>query len=201
MNLSRICATVSENKNMKTEITLVFGQFRATVAVSADIDGAGAGAILRLAATQVLQRSPASAAEKKIAGYEKRPEKFNRREDASMSYSEERAATLAECFTGKANIQDSEDGKPEVWLEYACTDVSNQLEYAPATNKRYVQEKAAFAHVAGICENDLAAMKARFAEKISFTGEIGTLTEPSQAILLALEAHDKKLRAARLATL
>jgi hypothetical protein len=43
---------------------------------------------------QTLQRIPASRAEKAVAGYDKRPEKFSRSKDPSMAYSPESAEKL-----------------------------------------------------------------------------------------------------------
>lgn len=130
------CGTHYRKTKMKTEITWAFGQFRTTVAVEADVDGVAAGPLLRLAALNVLQRGPATAAEKAIAGYAKRPAGFDRRNDPSMAYTEDRAARVAEAFTGEVNIQDTDDGKPEVKLRFAATDVTDQTKYAGGGSER-----------------------------------------------------------------
>lgn len=74
---------------MKVQATSVFGQFRWTA--TGEISEPLAGVLLPFAITQVLQRSPSSNAEKAIAGYEKRPDKFKRN---SLNFNEGDAETL-----------------------------------------------------------------------------------------------------------
>lgn len=78
-----------------------FGNFgwTATLDVSQEI----ANILASKGLLQILQRSPASEAEKKLAGYEKRPKDFERKE---IPYSEANAQVLAELLGAKHEIDE-----------------------------------------------------------------------------------------------
>ena len=79
-----------------TNINWTFGNFDVTVRLTAELDGPKADKVLEAAGLKWLQRKPASAVEKLLAGYEKRPEGFKR---DSIPFSPERAEKVKAGFT------------------------------------------------------------------------------------------------------
>jgi hypothetical protein len=104
---------------------------------------------------QVLQRSPASRAEKVLAGYEKRPDKFNR---SSIEFSDEAAKTLS-TELGKA-VEIAEG------IEIVPTISVSEHVIGESTTPKFVEEKQIVArHVA---KGDLAEWAST---KIKFAGD------------------------------
>lgn len=80
---------------------------------------------------QVLQRSPASRAEKVLAGYEKRPDKFER---SSIDFSDANAETLANELSKAIEIADGMEIQPTVVAEYH--------EIGGTSQPKFVEERA-----------------------------------------------------------
>ena len=171
--------------NMKTEISWTFGNFDLTCVVAADVNGPAAERMLQFAATNILQRGPAGAAEKALAGYDKRPAGFQRN---SIAYNEQRAAKLTELFTGKFNL--NPDGEPEYALEYACTGVSEHIVGGSKQDLKYVEERKVCARHKDDYENFLVN---KIGTGVSY--EHGTYDNPTTEVLAAIRAYVKAMTA------
>ena len=122
--------------NMKINISWVFGNFKVSASTeveTAEPVGSMAVSLLEAGFLQILQRVPSSRAEKHLAGYEKRPEKFSR---ASLGYSEENALKLAEGFGTEVEIAEG------VKLKYAITDVVEHEGSEAGTSRKMATEMA-----------------------------------------------------------
>lgn len=106
---------------MKITTQWTFGNFKisaATEVETAEPVGGTAQMLMEAGFLQILQRVPSSNAEKHVAGYEKRPEKFQR---SSIAYSDETALKLIEGFGTQVNVGSKDE--PNIF-KYVITDVS-----------------------------------------------------------------------------
>lgn len=160
---------------MKTiNVSSVFGNFKwdANVEVSdSQID-----ALLGMGILQIMQRTPASAAEKEMAGYEKRPESFKR---GSIPYSEANAAILATHLEGA----EVDKGNP-------LSLVIQVSEYVPGvgTEPKYAAEKAKVESKGG----DPEALS-KLAKAVGYTG--GDLTTSNVDFLKAIKVEIARIAA------
>lgn len=126
---------------MKITVTWTFGNF--IVSAAADIVlnepvSPLTKAIIEKGFLQLLQRVPASNAEKALAGYEKRPAGFKR---DSIPYSEENALALSDAFGTTVEVEEG------VNLPFAITDVKENEGGESATSRKMATEM--WAKVAG----------------------------------------------------
>jgi hypothetical protein len=106
-----------------------FGNFKWTASV--DVSDEQARVLANAGLLQILQRSPASKAEKVLGKYEKRPSDFVR---SSIPFSDENAKTLAKFLGDKVEIADGVTITPKVAVEYH--------EIGAASQPKFVDEKA-----------------------------------------------------------
>ena len=182
------CAAISCHYTQKmkaTQINWTFGNFDITCSIGADVDGPAAEMLLRSAAINILQRGPAGAAEKLIAGYDKRPTGFQR---SSIAFTQQAAEKLKAAFTGRFNL--NPEGEPAVWMEYACDEVNDHaLAQGKQTDTKYVEERK----VAGRHATDWPQF---MADKIGFKEtEVGTFDNPAIPALAAIRAYVKAMTA------
>lgn len=100
---------------MQTTVTKTFGNFKWTGVF--EIPDSAIPAIIENGVAQIAQRSPASAAEKEMAGYTKRPEKFQR---VSIPFSEANAAILSKALS-KLTLDVSTDESKEELVDITGT--------------------------------------------------------------------------------
>jgi hypothetical protein len=110
--------------------TSTFGNFRWTA--SASVTDEQAAILANAGLLQILQRSPASKAEKSLAGYEKRPESFERKQ---IPYSTENADALSEFLGEAVEIAEGVKITPTVKVE--------EHEIGAASQPKYADEKYA----------------------------------------------------------
>ena len=127
---------------------------------------------------QVLQRSPASKAEKSLAGYEKRPEKFNR---SSIEYSDESAKALSGFLSEPIEIAEGQTIEPIV--------SATEHVIGESTAPKFVEEKQIVArHVA---KGDLAEWAST---KIRYAGDtVDAEGQPTTEFLTAVKAFKTAL--------
>jgi len=121
---------------MKIQTTWTFGNFSITAACnveSAEPVGPLAAALMEKGFLQLLQRVPASNAEKALAGYEKRPTGFKR---DSILYSEDNALALSEAFGTSVEVTD------KVMLPFSIVDVTEHVGGESATSRKSATEMA-----------------------------------------------------------
>jgi hypothetical protein len=118
-----------------------------------------------LGALQVAQRSPSTAAEKAMAGYEKRPKGFDRN---SIPFSEEGAKTLSDCLSSM-KIETGRTAKDEpIFTTLECVvEVTEKPETGDAASK-FTAERAKYASKKG----DKEALK-KLASAVDYDGELG----------------------------
>ena len=109
--------------------TSTFGNFRWTA--TASVTEEQAETLANAGLLQILQRSPASKAEKSLAGYEKRPDKFERKD---IPFSDENALKLAGFLGETVEIAEGVEITPEVKVEFH--------EIGAASAPKFVEEKA-----------------------------------------------------------
>lgn len=145
---------------MKAEST--FGNFKFTI--DAEVSDTQRDALAQLGLLQLAQRSPATAAEKKMAGYDKRPAGFKR---TSIAFSEENAAVLREAL-GKIKVPVGEDEKGNEITEDLLCDVTVS-EYVPGegSEPKFASERAKYVQRAG--EGKLEALAAG----VGYDGDLG----------------------------
>lgn len=169
---------------MKLQYGSVFGNFKWQA--EADVDAALVPVLAGLGALQIGQRTPSSNAEKVLAGYDKRPEKFRR---DSIPFSEDAADVLAEHLSSmKVEIGRNEKDEP-VYANITAEVVVGRYEGSTADVKM-ADERAAYARHA----KDLP----EFAAKIGFAGELGDGTKENAPVefLRSIRAYVNALRAA-----
>lgn len=166
---------------LKTNST--FGNF--AIEAEAEVSDEQRDALATLGLLQLLQRSPASAAEKAMAKYDKRPAGFKR---DSIPFNAENQATLEAELQKAIAFPKGEDEKPMADPVTCTVAVS---EYVPtAADVKMVDERAAYARHA----KDLP----EFAEKIGYKGELGDGTKENAPVeyLRSIRAYVNALRAA-----
>lgn len=139
--------------HMKLNTKSTFGNF--SIVVEAEVDEAQRDILAGLGLLQVLQRSPASAAEKKLAGYEKRPSGFKR---DSILFTEENALTLANTMSEPIEIAEGVKITPAITVS----------EYVPTeADVKMADERRAYAR------NGEKNTLDKLAAKVGFAGEVG----------------------------
>lgn len=119
---------------MKIQTQWTFGNFVITAETNvetAEPVGPVAQALMEKGFLQLLQRVPASNAEKALAGYEKRPAGFKR---DSIAYSEENALALTEAFGTTVEVDDG------VKLPFSILDVKENEGGESATSRKMATE-------------------------------------------------------------
>jgi hypothetical protein len=160
----------------------VFGNYKWSAV--ATIDDKLIDALLPLGALQVGQRSPSSAAEKEMAGYEKRPVKFNRA--AGIPFSTEGAAILAKHLK-TMRVEIGRNAKDEPVYAELNADV-NVEQYVPKEQDIVMaDERAAYAR------RGKAGELEELAAKVNFDGEVGDGTAENAPVdfLRAIRAWSK----------
>lgn len=146
---------------MQIKYGSVFGNYRWDAI--ADISDELVAVLAPLGALQIGQRSPSTAAEKEMAGYEKRPKGFNRN---TISFSEVGAETLAKHLkTMRVEIGRNEKDEP-VYASISA-DVTVTKYVPKETDVVMADERAAYAR------NAKADTLDKLAEKVGFDGEVG----------------------------
>ncbi len=149
-----------------------FGQF--AVSYAADVTDAQRDILAAFGLLQVMQRSPSSAAEKALAGYDKRPKGFER---DSIDYSDDAAAKLQAELEKEVEIADGQKISCEVEV------VQNVRE---AKEPKFAYEQKLYKGKGGDADK-LAAL----ALKVGYDGEVGDGVDAPMAFLIALNAFIK----------
>lgn len=132
-----------KNRTMNITVSWPFGNFE--VSAQADIAltepvNALTKSILEKGFLQLLQRVPASKAEKALAGYEKRPEGFKR---DSIPWSDDNALKLIEAFGTEVEVEKATDKAPAVVLPFTITNVVEHEGGEAGTSRKRATEMAA----------------------------------------------------------
>lgn len=115
---------------------------------------------------QVMQRQPSSAAEKQLAGYEKRPEGFKR---TSIPFTDENAETLKNALK-QIQIETGRDEKGAKILQSLTADSINVVEHVvEERGSTYAAERAKYA------EKKSEAELRKLAKAVGYDGDIGTV--------------------------
>lgn len=142
---------------MKINTSSTFGNFAITA--EANVSDALRDALANLGFLQVMQRSPASAAEKALAGYDKRPSGFKR---DSIPFSEDNAETLRKNL---ANMKFT-IGEGEASQEFNIDAEVLVTEHIPSVaDVKMNDERAAYGRNAGKLD--------KLASKVGYTGNVG----------------------------
>lgn len=161
-NNARLSA-FSHDNHMKLQTKSTFGNF--AIEAEANVTDAQRDYLAGLGLLQVLQRSPASAAEKALAGYDKRPSGFKR---DSIPFSEANAQTLADEMEKPISFGEDSGVEP---IECSIT-VS---EYVPSVaDVKMTDERNAYARNA----SKLQAL----ATKVGYAGALGDGTKENAPV-------------------
>lgn len=171
----------SAKHQMQIKYGSVFGNYRwdATADVTDDL----VSVLAPLGALQIGQRSPSTAAEKEMAGYEKRPKGFNRN---TIPFSEDGAKTLAKHLQ-TMRVEIGRNDKDEPVYANINADVA-VTKYEPSeADVKMPDERAAYAR------RGKAGELAELAEKVGFEGELGDGTAENAPVdfLRAIRAWSK----------
>lgn len=146
---------------MQIKYGSVFGNF--AWSATADVSDELVSVLAPLGALQLAQRSPSTAAEKVLAGYEKRPKGFNRN---TIPFSEVGAETLAKNLR-TIRLETGRNEKDEPVYAEIKADVT-VVEHVPSeADVKMPDERAAYAR------NAKADTLDKLAEKVGFEGEVG----------------------------
>jgi hypothetical protein len=160
-----------KNKTMHTlTCTSTFGNFKWTA--QAQITDEQAVILAEKGLLQIIQRSPASEAEKVLGNYEKRPTDFVR---SSIPFSEDNAETLAKFLGAEIELGEGVVIKPSVSVI--------EHEIGAASQPKFVEEKQIVERHAKA--GDLVAWAT---DKVGFTGE-GDLDVENVEFLKAVKAY------------
>jgi hypothetical protein len=166
---------------MQIKYGSVFGNYRWDA--EANVSDELVSVLAPLGALQIGQRSPSTAAEKEMAGYEKRPKGFNRN---TIPFSEAGASTLAKHLkTMRVEVGRNEKDEPVYGTISADVTVT---EYVPTeADVKMPDERAAYAR------NAKAGTLNALAEKVGFDGEVGDGTAENAPVefLRAIRAWSK----------
>lgn len=121
-----------------------FGQFQWTG--ECEVSQEAANRLAALGLLQIIQRSPSSAAEKLLAGYEKRPDKFKR---DSIPFTEDNAESLRKQLS--MVTLDADGDLPELKIE---VDVAVEQYIANIAESKFTEEKTIVGN--HVTKNDLA---------------------------------------------
>lgn len=169
---------------MKIQYGSRFGNFKWIA--EADIADALIPTLLQLGCLQLGQRSPSTAAEKEMAGYEKRPAKFER---DSIDFSDEAAAILAKHLSAM-KVETGRNEKDEPIFATIEADVKVEKYEGSTADVKMLGERAAY----GRHSADLAD----FAKLVGYAGELGDgkAENAPVAFLRAIKAYiDAQLKA------
>lgn len=158
--------------SMKLNTSSTFGNF--AIVAETEVSDKQRDALANLGLLQLLQRSPASAAEKAMAGYEKRPSGFKR---DSIAFSSLNAETLAKAMQAPIKVG---EGIEDLLCEIVVT------KYVPPVGEiKLTDERKAYARN--------AAKLPALAAKVDYKGEIGDGTEENAPVdfLRAIRAWSK----------
>jgi hypothetical protein len=164
---------------MQIKYGSVFGNFRWDA--SAEVSEEVVGLLAPLGALQIAQRSPSTAAEKAMAGYEKRPVKFQR---TSIPFSDGNAETLRKALS-KLTFK---VGEGEAAREYTFNADVKVEQYVPTeADVKMADERAAYAR------RGKAGELEELAEKVNYEGELGDGTSENAPVdfLRAIRAWSK----------
>jgi hypothetical protein len=148
----------ASDTQMKLQTKSTFGNF--AIEAEAEVSEAQRDYLANLGLLQVLQRSPASAAEKALAGYDKRPSGFKR---DSIPFNEANAEKLIAAM--EAPIEFKENGE-EVIPAISCSVVAT--EYVPSVaDVKMTDERNAYAR------HGKAGDLQSFAKTVGYDGAVG----------------------------
>lgn len=167
-----MCNATKSHTHMVIKTNSRFGQF--SYEAEADVDDAQLKQLASFGLLQVLQRSPSSAAEKAMAGYEKRPSGFER---DSIPFNEANAGKLEAALSA---VEVKEGG--EVVLTLVPTVVVSQY-VAPEGTDGFAGARKLYVNKGG----DLARL-AKLAAAVEYDGEIGDGKEAPAEFLTAIKA-------------
>lgn len=166
---------------MQIQYGSVFGNYRwdATADISDDL----VAVLAPLGALQIGQRSPSTAAEKVMAGYEKRPKGFNRN---TIPFSPEGAETLKKNLSAM-RVEIGRNEKDEPVYGTINADVTVQKYEPTEADVKMPDERAAYAR------NAKAGKLDALAEKVEYDGEVGDGTAENAPVefLRAIRAWSK----------
>lgn len=162
---------------MQIQYGSVFGNYRwdASVEITPEI----AALLAPLGALQIAQRSPSTAAEKEMAGYEKRPKGFSR---SDIPFTEKNAEVLRNA----QSVLVIDNGDKKVTLKCDC----KVVEYiAEAQDVKMTDERNAYAR------NAESGKLEALAKKVGYTGDLGsgTSAEAPVEFLRAIRAWSKEM--------
>lgn len=163
---------------MKIKYGSVFGNFRWDSEV--EITPEQATLLAPLGALQIAQRSPSTAAEKAMAGYDKRPKGFTR---TDIPYSE----TLAEVLRKHQSVLEIPNGNGGVVKINADTVVA---EYVPeAADVKMTDERNAYGR------NAAANKLEQLAKRVGYEGDLGSGSAADAPVefLRAIRAWSKEM--------
>lgn len=174
-----IFPSLAKHQMHKINYGSVFGNFQwnATAEVSDEL----IALLAPLGALQIAQRSPSTAAEKAMAGYDKRPKGFQR---TSILFSEGDAETLRKSLS-KLTFK---VGEGDAAKEYSFNADVAVEQYVPTeADVKMADERAAYAR------RGKAGELAELAEKVNFDGEVGDGTSENAPVdfLRAIRAWSK----------
>lgn len=172
----------SAKHQMQIKYGSVFGNFRWDA--TADVSDELVSVLAPLGALQIGQRSPSTAAEKEMAGYEKRPKGFNRN---TIPFDAKLADVLAKHLK-TMRVETGRNEKDEPVYGNITADVT-VTEYVPTeADVKMPDERAAYAR------NAKADTLEELARKVSFDGESlgdGTAENAPVEFLRAIRAWSK----------
>lgn len=164
---------------MMIKTTNSFGNFQYDIV--AEVSDAQRDELASLGLLQVLQRVPASKAEKEMAGYEKRPDAFKRN---SIAFSEANAAVLKkhlEAAKLDVTVGDKTDSQ-------GLAIEANVSLYVPTTGEPAFKEEKAM-----VVDRRAKGQLAKLAANVGYTGNDIEDAEPSKAFLIAIRTKLKEI--------
>lgn len=167
------------NDKMKIQYGSVFGNYKWSA--EAEVPDALIPTLLGLGALQVAQRSPSSAAEKAIAGYDKRPKGFNR---TQIPFSEAGAETLMDALR-LMKVETGRNEKDEPIYATITANVSVEQYVPTEADVKMNDERAAYGRNAEKLD--------KLAAKVGYAGDLGN-GKPADApveFLRAIRAWSK----------
>lgn len=160
---------------MQIKYGSVFGNYRWDSTV--EITPEQAALLAPLGALQIAQRSPSTAAEKAMAGYDKRPKGFTR---TDIPYSEDKAAILQKA----QSVLEIPNGEDKITLNAACV----VLEYfGTEVDVKMTDERNAYERNSDKLD--------KLAKKVGYTGDVGNGKSADAPVefLRAIRAWSKEM--------
>lgn len=170
-------------KTMQIKYGSVFGNYRWDASV--EITPEQAALLAPLGALQVAQRSPSTAAEKEMAGYEKRPKGFTR---TQIPFSTEGAEVLRK-HQSVLEIPIGEDANGKVQTVKLNATVGVEQYFGTEADVKMTDERNAYAR------NAEAGKLEQLAKKVGYTGDLGdgAAVEAPVEFLRAIRAWSKEM--------